>query len=148
MFRFRLNKLLSLKEKMEEQKKNEFAIIMNRLELAQKKKEELEIEKRRLILELKQNVESGQNIRQVNEYNRYIDYMKKMILKAEENIKRIKIELEKKRKELNEAVKERKILESYKEKELDKYKLEEKKVEQGIINELTSYQYSKDEDGE
>ena len=125
MFKFRLEKILSLKEKIEEAKKNE---IVNK--------------KNNLISEMKTLDGSIELLKKRNEYTKYINYLKEVIVKLEKNIKMLELEAEKKRCELAEAVKERKVLDKFKEKEFEKYKKEEMKIESGIVNELVSYQYS------
>lgn len=147
MFKFRLEKILGLKEKMEEAKKNEYGKAKKKLDDAIEKKNQLIAKKDSLVLEMKTLDGSVLMLKKRNEYNQYVNYLKTVIQKMEENIVILRMEAEQKRHELEEAMKERKILDKYKEKEFEKYKLEEQRIENGIVNELVSYQYSVKEEG-
>lgn len=147
MFKFRLEKILGLKEKMEEAKKNEYGKAKKKLDDAIEKKNQLIAKKDSLVLEMKTLDGSVLMLKKRNEYNQYVNYLKTVIQKMEENIVILRMEAEQKRHELEEAMKERKILDKYKEKEFEKYKLEEQRIENGLVNELVSYKYSVKEEG-
>ena len=142
MFKFRLAKILSLKERMEEAKKNEYAKARKKLEDAINKKNALVEKKNNLVLEMQSLDGSVEKLQQRTEYNRYINYLKEVIQKLESNINFLRIEAEIKRQELVEAVKERKVLEKFKEKEYEKYKKEEQRIENELVNELVSYRFT------
>lgn len=142
MFKFRLEKILGLKEKIEEAKKNEYGKAKKKLDDAIAKKNALIAKKNDLINEMKSFDGNIEALKKRNEYYKYIDYLKEVIAEMEIRIEMLRKEAEEKRHELEEAMKERKILDKYKEKEFDKYKKEELRIENGLVDELVSYKYS------
>lgn len=120
MFKFRLQKILDLRERLEDLKKNEYGIAKKKLLDAIRKKDMMVAKKEALIEEMKTLDGSIEKLKKRNEYTRYIDYLKEVIEKMEQNITFLTLEAEEKRKELEEAVKDRKILDKFKEKEKEK----------------------------
>lgn len=145
-FKFKLQRLLDVKEKIEETKKNEFAEAKKNLNEAIKRKEDLILKRQNLLNEMKDVSDIGSYKYKIAEYNRYLVTLKNLQVRIERNIKILELELEKKRIELSEAVKNRKILEKMKEKDLEKYKKEELKIEEAIVNEIVTYNYSNKEE--
>lgn len=142
MFKFRLEKILGLKEKIEEAKKNEYGKAKKKLDDAIAKKNALIAKKDDLINEMKSFDGNIEALKKRNEYYKYIDYLKEVIAEMEIRIEMLRKQAEEKRHELEEAMKERKILDKYKENEFDKYKKEELRIENGLVDELVSYKYS------
>lgn len=147
MFRFELNSVLSLKEKVEDAKKRELGI-------ANTRKEELEFQKRALEDEhdvLHEEIRSNSyemDIQKVKILNRYASYVNTQIKKTEVHIHNAQKVIDIKREELLCAMKERKILDNLKELKLEQYTEESKKMEQLFVDEVVCYQYSKAGGGE
>ena len=142
MFKFRLQKILDLRERLEDLKKNEYGIAKKKLLDAIRKKDMMVAKKEALIEEMKTLDGSIEKLKKRNEYTRYIDYLKEVIEKMEQNITFLTLEAEEKRKELEEAVKDRKILDKFKDKEKEKWRREEVRLENAITNEIVSYKYT------
>lgn len=142
MFKFRLQKILDLRERLEDLKKNEYGIAKKKLLDAIRKKDMMVAKKEALIEEMKTLDWSIEKLKKRNEYTRYIDYLKEVIEKMEQNITFLTLEAEEKRKELEEAVKDRKILDKFKDKEKEKWRREEVRLENAITNEIVSYKYT------
>lgn len=142
MFKFRLEKVLSLKRQIETAKQNEYSKVLTRLEEVKAKREALVVKQNNTLEELRQVSKSAKQIKMVNDYNNYIKYLKSVIKKVDYNIETLKREAEKRRLELEKAVIERKVLEKFEEKEKEKYRKEELKIEDNLINEIVSYDYS------
>lgn len=142
-FEFKLQSFLTVKEKMEEQKKNEYSKALNSLEQEKQKKQQLITNQNNTRITLKQNINEGIKPSQVKQYNHFLAYIEKEIVNQDEKIKKAQIFVEKKRDELVGAVKERKMLEILKENEYCEYIKEEKKAEQKVIDELVSFKYNK-----
>ncbi|MDF2877391.1 MAG: flagellar export protein FliJ [Clostridia bacterium] len=141
MFKFELDSVLSLKEKLEDAKKRE-------LGLANRHKEQLEFKKNTLIEEhqvvysqIKTNSSKQVNIREVKVLNQYSTYVNQQIKQTEVRINNARKVVEKKRDELLSAVKERQILDNLKEIKLEQYREETKKIEQLLLDETVSYKY-------
>ena len=138
-FKFRLASLLSIKEKMEQLKKNEYAealAIVNKLLL--KKTELLEEIERNLNIWQNQ-LQNGAKPNEIIQYNHYVELVKVNVKKTEEEIINAQEMAEKKRLLLVEAMKERKMLENLKEKDYNEFRIEETKEEQKFLDEIASY---------
>ena len=141
-FKFRLSSLLSIKEKMEQLKKNEYAealLILNNLVF----------EKENLISEMQNNIENMQldlnsNLKpvQIIRYTNYIKIIKLRIKDIEVKITDARAVSDQKRDSLIDAMKERKMLENLKEKDYKEFNIEENKEEQKFLDEITSYKVS------
>lgn len=141
MFRFELQPVLALKEKLEDNKKRE-------LGLANTKQEKLVREKNTLISlhneaydEIRKQYTEGINVSDLKQFNYYTAHLNKQIEKKELEIVKATKEVQEKRNELLEAVKQRKILENLKEIKFEQFKDEEIKAENQIVDEIVSYKY-------
>lgn len=142
-FIYKMQNVLNVKEKMEEQAKMEFARAMNRLneeleklEVLKEKKvfyEEQGVRLRAAILDL---LELKENEAAVEYVKQEIEVQKKCIKKAEE-------ELETARQKLQECMTERKIQEKLKENAFEVFVQEMNKEESKEVDELVSYVYGK-----
>ncbi len=142
-FAFRLQSYLNLKEKLEEQKKLEYGKALAKLEEERKLKVSMENEKEETIASFKKGVSGAINSMEIQSFNNHIELLKRQIKQQEKVIAAAEKFVDTKRQELVEAVKNRKMLEKLKEKAKDEYIIEEKLGEQKIVDEVTSYRYSK-----
>ena len=142
MFKFRLQKILDLRERLEDLKKNEYGIAKKKLNDAIRKRDMMVAKKESLIEEMKTLDGTVALLKKRNEYTKYIDYLKEVIEKMNQNITILTLEAEEKRKELEEAVKDRKILDKFKDKEKENWRREEIRLENAITNEIVSYKYT------
>lgn len=140
-FNYRMQNILQLKEKMEEQERNNFAARRRALTEEEDKLQAL-IDKRNAVAEegkrLRQTVIDVRSIRENEDLQRY----------TEEQVKqqRIKVRVAEKsldaaRAKMQEAVQERKIHEKMREKAFERFIAEMNAAEVKEIDELTSYVY-------
>ena len=140
-FNYRMQNILQLKEKMEEQERNNFAARRRALTEEEEKLQAL-IDKRNAVAEegkrLRQTVIDVRSIRENEDLQRY----------TEEQVKqqRIKVRVAEKsldaaRVKMQEAVQERKIHEKMREKAFERFIAEMNAAEVKEIDELTSYVY-------
>lgn len=141
-FKFRLQSYLSVKEKIEDQKKLEYGKALNKLEEEREIKRQLVNKKMVLIETFKNRVSKNFVLNSVQNYNDYIDYLKKKIRDQDILIDIAEKEAENKRQELVEAMKQRKMLDILKENDNIEYLKEQQKAEQKIVDEIVSYQYN------
>lgn len=141
-FVFRLQGYLDIKEKIEDQKKLEYGKSLAKLEEQRRIKQELLNEKKSNIISFKNSILGGVKPNELNNYNKYIDFVKKKIEKQNIEIQKAENEAESKRLELVEAMKNRKMLETLKERDKEEYMKEVLKKEQRVTDEIVSYQYS------
>lgn len=141
-FVFRLENILQIKYKLEEQSKIEFGNAMERLNNALYKLDIL-CKKRGVYEEkLKGLVSAGAKAIELNQVSEAVGIMK---VKINDQKKIVAIEernTDEARKKLNNAIQERKIFEKLKENEFEKFKHEINAQEMKEVDELVSYTYS------
>ncbi len=142
-FIFKMQSLLSIKEKLEDKSKTEYGKALNKLEEEKNILLSLENKKQENIAMFKQSIATGVRPNYIDNINKYISFIDKKIQEQQENINKAKEIVEEKRLELLEAMKQRKVLEALKEKEKENYFKEELNKEQKIIDEIVSYKYNK-----
>ena len=140
-FRFRMQNILNLKEKLETQAEMRFAEQKKALDEARKAKEELL--KRRAFLS-----EEGRRLRlekldllEIQNNDLSVRLCDEDIVRADERIKNEEELLEKRRMELETVMKERKAQEKLREHAFQRFLQEEAAAESKAIDELTSYTY-------
>ena len=141
-FKFRLQSYLNVKEKIEDQKKLDYGKALNKLEEEKREKVLLENEKSMNVHKFRESIKGGIKPLELQNYNNYIEYMKKKIAEQDIVIDIAQQNAEKCRVELVEAMKNRKMLETLKEKDREEYNKEQLLAEQKIVDEIVSYQYN------
>jgi flagellar FliJ protein len=138
-FVFNLASILSIKEKMEDLKKNEMARAIMELEAEKAKLLMLEQTRALCIQSFRDSINTGVKPDDIRRHNVYLDKLKVLIAEQKEAIIRAEAKVEEKRLELVEAMRERKSLDRLKENEYEEYLVEDKKIEQKSIDEVVSY---------
>lgn len=140
-FNFGMQSILNLRERLEEQKEQEFAKALQILTAAKQLMENLNQQKSGAILKLKDEI--GIQIKPIDfqQYSNYIEVIKQKIENQKEAIVQAEKFVEKKRLELIESTKERKMMEELKENEFEEYIEEGKKTEQKQVDEIVSYRF-------
>ena len=142
-FVFRLQSVLSIKEKVEDLKKNEFGKAVGILAAERQKKVDLENAKADNVISLRTSINEGIQPEDIRQHNQYIDRLKQMIKHQEQVIIRAEAYVEEKRAELVEAMRDRKTLETLRDNDFEEYIIEEKKAEQQVVDEIISYRGSR-----
>ncbi len=140
-FIFSMQGLLDIKEKLEDQEKNNFRQANMRLleaeeELAVLKDRKLQAEEK-----LRQQVTEALHIREIRRRENAVDILKIYVEQQRLVVKQREKEVEVARNRLNEAIKERKVFEKLREKAYEEYKAEENLKEQKEVDELVSYRF-------
>lgn len=142
-FRYRMQSILEIKKKLEEQAKNEFAAaraVLNeeedKLEQLKKRKEDYEDEGRALR-------ENTLNIMDIIENKEALLRMDEFIADQRLNVKRAQDRMEEARLALQTAMQESKTQEKLREKAFEQFVKEENKRESKEIDELVSYTYGR-----
>lgn len=141
VFRFSMQNILNMKEKLEEQEKNNFAQANRRLLEAQ---EELEKLKRRLLqkeLELRETVYQLMDVQEVRTQENAVEIVKMYVRQQQLVVVQREKEVEVARQRLQEAMKERKTFEKLREKAFEAFVAEENRREQKEVDELVSYRH-------
>lgn len=140
-FIFSLQNLLDIKEKIEEQEKNNYSQANLRLQEAL---EELEMLKKRHLdaQEILRNVmREVLDVQQIRSREDAVDILKMFVDNQQQIVYQREQELEEARERLNEAMKERKTFEKLRERAFQEFMIEENRKEQKEIDELVSYRF-------
>ena len=145
-FMYRMQNILNIKYKMEEQVKAEFADANYRYNLEVEKLNSYVSKKYNLEEELKELYNSKLDLKKIRLTIAAIDKMKELIeLQIIEDNKAYEV-VEQVRAKLAEAMIERKTHETLKEKAFEEFLEELKKEDDKIIDELVAYRYRSDEE--
>lgn len=144
-FIFSMQNILNMKEKLEDQAKNDFAHANLRLQEAISEREVLEqrldAEKQKLQQDISAALDIGRIRQRENAVEIFRMYVRQQTLVVLQREKEVEIA----REHLNEAMKERKTFEKLREKAFEAFLEEEKQREQKEVDELVSYRYGIDE---
>lgn len=141
-FQYKMQNILNIKEKIEEQKRLELGKAMTTLQMAKEKKSEIlgEIEQR--VNVFKEQQKEHLNVLDFQRLNNNISYYRQaLVLQEKVVIKAVQI-VDLKRGVLRKALEERKIQEKLREKAYEVFMEEEKSKEQIILNESVGYRYA------
>lgn len=143
-FRYRMQNILNVKEKLETQARNEFAIASQKVREEEEKLNTL-IARRQEYEEYLKALYSGDlDIRKINETTQAIESMKEIIEDQRIQLRIAEGVLEQRRVELQVAVQDVKTHEKLKEKQFEIFMQEEAAKESKEIDELVSYRYGQD----
>lgn len=144
-FIFSMQNILNMKEKLEDQAKNDFAHANLLLQEAIAEREALEqrldAEKQKLQQDISAALDIGRIRQRENAVEIFRMYVRQQTLVVLQREKEVEVA----REHLNEAMKERKTFEKLREKAFDAFLEEEKQREQKEVDELVSYRYGVDE---
>ena len=138
-FRFKLQRLLDLKLKQEDEKKNQIATLMQAIKTKEDELEALISEKKQKEFSLNDNRKRGISILEIRNINQYLLFLDKKINTLRIEIRSMESNLNQKRQEYLELQKERKTFEKLKEKDYEKYLYNEKKEEEKMIDQIVTF---------
>lgn len=145
-FRYRMQNILDVKEKMESQARNEFAIANARLAEEEKKLEELHARKYSYEEELRRLYNSALDIEEINHTQDAIDNLTEKIALQREQVKQAQHNVDLAREKLTLAMQERKTHEKLKERQFEEFLQEEAAKESKEIDELVSFRHGQTEE--
>ncbi len=147
-FRYRMQNILNVKEKLETQAKNEFAIAAAKEREEEEKLEAIQRRRDDKEAELKALVEEDLDVVSIKEAEDALEVIKYHVNVQRLNLAAARQELEVKRSQLTVAMQERKTHEKLKEKQFEQFKAEEAAKESKEIDELVSYRHGAGSDDE
>ena len=142
-FIYRMQSILEVKKKLEEQAKNEFAAARAALNVEEEKLEQLRIRKEAYEDEPRSLRENTLNIMDIIENKEALLRMDEFIAEQELNVKRAEDRMEEAREALQTAMQESKTQEKLREKAFEQFIKEENARESKEIDELVSYTYGR-----
>ena len=140
-FRYKMQNILSIKEKMETQAKQAFADAKRKLDLEQEALERLFRKKEEVEQHAVEVLQGDLDLHEIEDSQMARIIIDQRIEEQKHRVNRATLELETTRALLEEAVKERKTHEKLKEKQFDEFVREENRTESKTIDELTTYTY-------
>lgn len=140
-FVYRMQNILNLKYKLEEQAKAEFAVARKHLDTEQEKLDMLYRRKTAYEEEGRGLREDSLNVRDILDNRNAISQMKAFIELQKLEVSKAEAQLEEKRQKLQEVRQERKVQEKLREKAFEAFVKEENSRESKEVDELTSYTY-------
>ncbi len=144
-FRYRMQNILDVKEKMESQARNEFAIANAKLAEEEEKLARLEARKLSYEDELRALYSANLELLKINETQDAIDNLKERIVVQKGNVKQAAHNVDLAREKLTIAMQERKTHEKLKERQFEEFKQEEAAKESKEIDELVSFRHGQEQ---
>lgn len=144
-FRYRMQNILDVKEKLENQARNDFAVAAAKVNEEEEKQRVLENRKSEYEAQLKRMCESALNVRQIKEAEDAIEVIKYHIQIQKLAVAAANQQLDVARDKLTVAIQERKTHEKLKEKQFDEFRAEEAAKESKEIDELVSFRHTQEE---
>ena len=140
-FRYSMQSLLVIKQKLEDQAKAAFSVAQQRLNEEEERLVRME-EKREAYLEEKRDVMAGKlDVPKLNRLQTAVETMDEQIMNQKQAIRKAELALKAAQERLVESMMERKTQERLKENALEAYRQEMNAEEQKEIDERTSFQY-------
>ena len=144
-FRYRMQNILNVKEKLETQAKNEFAIAAAREREEEEKLNVLIMRRAGFEAELKRLCESDLDVFAIKEAEDALEVIKYHVAQQQMSLAAARQELEVARQKLTAAMQDRKTHEKLKAKQFEEFKAEEAAKESKEIDELVSYRFGSEE---
>ncbi len=136
-----MQNLLDMKEKLEEQAKNNYSQANMRLMEAEEELRRLRDRVAEAQELLRLEIESSLDVRSIRRRENAIEILRMYVRQQEFVVLQRQKDVEAARELLNEAMKERKTYEKLRERAFEEFKLEENRKEQKEIDELVSYRF-------
>ncbi|MDD7403882.1 MAG: flagellar export protein FliJ [Butyribacter sp.] len=146
-FVFKMESILSIKYKLEDQAKAEYGLEIAKLHEEEEKLEKLKKKKLAYQTELTEAVQNHLIIFQIKKLENSIENVKYNMNLQRIVIKQQQLKVDEAREKLDEAVKERKTYEKLKEKAFEEFKAEIEAQERKEVDELVSFRFGSAKEG-
>ncbi len=140
-FRFRLQRVLELKESLENQKRDEIAMLYALLNEKEREIKEGKLEVNSAYNDMRSELEGNIDVSRASLWVNYIDRLWERIHMLEDEREKLNSEIEERRKELFELMKERKTLEKLKERQYREYAREADRQERLNVDEMATIRF-------
>lgn len=140
-FRYSMQSLLVIKQKMEDQAKAAFAVAQMRLNEEEQHLRELTQQREAYVEEKRQVMKQRLDVPKLNRLQLAVEAMDDRIVRQKQNVKKAEFALQRAEEVLVESMMERKTQERLRENAFEEYRQEMNAEEQKEIDERTSFQY-------
>lgn len=141
-YKFRFEKILEIKEKLEESKKMEISEINNTIDNIKFQVEELNKVKETKNCKIKENMNEGTSINEIKLMNEFINLINIKTKKLLEDLKVAQNKLDVKKNEYIQIMREKKTFEKIKEKDIVKFNEKIKKEEEKFVDQIVTFKHS------
>lgn len=145
-FVYRMQNILDLKYKLEEQKKQEYAQVQIRLNEAEAYLQSLEQRLEADVENLRKATSGTLKLLEIESCKNAIIFRRDQIARQQQMVKSLRGEVERARIRLNEAMQDRKMHEKLRENEFEEFMQEMNLQESKEIDQLVSYTYNRSEE--
>ncbi len=147
-FFYRMQNILNIKYKLEEQAKQEFSQAQNRYQQELQRLQSYKRQKLSYMAEMREHAKERLNLLELERCNQAILVMDERIAEQNDVVFRAMAEMDRARERLNEIMQERKTHEKLKEHQFEAFLQELNTEEMKEIDQLVSYQHNTVEEGE
>lgn len=145
-FVYRMQNILDVKYKLEEQKKQEYAQVQGRLNEAEAYLRDLEQRLEQDVQNLREATSGTLKLLEIESCKNAITFRRDQIVRQKRVVASLRGEVERARIRLNEAMQDRKMHEKLKENQFEEFKQEMNRQESKEIDQLVSYTYNRTEE--
>ena len=145
-FQYKLQSVLDIKQKLENQEKIAFGLATAKLLEEQDTLQKLMLQKAGYDRQARKLLEGSINLLEINSCRKAVETMKTRIRTQVFEVHKAEKQLDIVRQRLNEVMIERKTYEKLREKKFDEFKAELLYEENKVVDELVSYTYHQNED--
>lgn len=147
-FVYKMQSLLNIKEKLEDQAKTAYGLARAALNEEEAKLEQLKSQKKQYIEEKRQKMQSSINVLELTRLEHAVKSLEYSISEQILVVKQAEKNVQLAQAKLENAMKERKIQEKLKEHALEEFKIEMEAADQQEINELVTFRFGKTKERE
>ena len=140
-FFYKMQNILDIKEKLETQARNEYAVANSVLAEEEEKLERLEVRRQQYEARLKELYTGMLDMNEIAYVSEAVEMMKYYKQQQENNVKKARKQVDIARDRLQEAMQERKTHEKLKENAFEQFKIDVATAESKEVDELTSYRF-------
>ena len=140
-FFYKMQNILDIKEKLETQARNEYAVANSVLAEEEEKLNSLEVRRQQYEARLKELYTGILDMKEIAYVSEAVEMMKYYKQLQENNVKKARKQVDMARDRLQEAMQERKTHEKLKENAFEQFKIDVATAESKEVDELTSYRF-------
>ncbi len=140
-FFYKMQNILDIKEKLETQARNEYAVANSVLAEEEEKLNRLELRRQQYEARLKELYTGMLDMKEIEYVSEAVEMMKYYKQQQEVNVRKARKQVDIARDRLQEAMQERKTHEKLKENAFEQFKIDVATAESKEVDELTSYRF-------
>lgn len=141
-YKFKFQKILDIKDKLEESKKMEISNLLNDINKVKEEINSLEEGKKIKFAEMQELMKIGTDINTLRYMNEFMNLIDIKCERLKEKVSLLERELESKRKEYIQIMRDKKTFENLKEKDFQKFNEKLRKEEEQFVDQIVTFKHS------